>query len=66
MIKNHKTSYQAELSLYNSLGINVLQDELHDNKGQKTIDIRGLTKGVYIYTIKCAGLTTNGKLVVTN
>jgi hypothetical protein len=38
--------------------------ELAGMQGQKVIDLRNLADGVYVYTVKCEGLSQSGKLMI--
>lgn len=58
-------SNKALLTLYNLLGIPIKEDELQGNKGQIVIDLRDITEGVYVYSVKSKGYINNGKLVIT-
>lgn len=54
---------KAELVITNTLGINVLEMELSDNQGRKTLDIDNVPSGVYTYFVKCGEFVKTGKLV---
>ncbi|MCR5660356.1 MAG: zinc-dependent metalloprotease [Bacteroidales bacterium] len=57
---------KALLTLTNSLGVNVFSMELDGVQGNKVIDLRNLSAGVYIYTIRFEHYTETGKLIITN
>ena len=48
----------------NALGVTVMTDELNGNQGQKVLDLRDLSDGVYVYTISCGEYVQTGKLVI--
>lgn len=54
---------KAELVITNTLGINVLEMELSDNQGRKTLDIDNVPSGVYTYFVKCGEFVKTGKLI---
>lgn len=56
---------KASFTLTNTLGVEVLNVELNGNQGQRVMDLRHLSDGVYVYTVSCAGLLYTGKLVIT-
>ena len=56
---------KASFTLTNILGVEVLNVELNGNQGQRVMDLRHLSDGVYVYTVSCAGLLYTGKLVIT-
>lgn len=56
---------RAAVTLANPLGITVLSAELDGRQGKKALDLRGLSGGVYTYTIRCGEHLKTGKLVVT-
>lgn len=55
---------KAMCSLANTLGVKVLEVELNGNKGQKVLDLRSLSNGIYIYSVNCEGFSQTGKLVI--
>ena len=74
-----RQSYQSLARLYESLsqadnadfelasitGVKVMTATLDGNKGSKTLDLKGLPGGVYLYTVHCGNHNYNGKVVVT-
>ena len=56
---------KAELSIFNAMGLRVKLVELEGNEGQKVLDLRELSNGVYTCTITCGGFLQTQKLVVT-
>lgn len=55
---------KAMCSLANTLGVKVLDVELNGNKGQKVLDLRSLSNGIYIYSVNCEGFSQTGKLLI--
>ena len=55
---------KATLTMTNTIGTNVLSTELEGIQGSKILDLRGLTAGVYLYTIRCGQYVENGKIVI--
>lgn len=58
-------SSKATITIINSLGVKVLEFDINDNKGNKTIDLRDMTTGVYLYVVKCGDNVKTGRLVIT-
>lgn len=56
---------KATLTVTNTMGVKVLSTELEGTQGNKVLDLRGLSAGVYGYTVRCGGNVKTGKLVVT-
>ena len=56
---------KAELSIFNAMGIRVKQLELEGNEGQKVLDLRELSNGVYTITVLCGEYYLTEKLVIT-
>lgn len=56
---------KATITIINSLGVKVLEFDINDNKGNKTIDLRDMTTGVYLYVVKCGDNVKTGRLVIT-
>lgn len=56
---------KATITIINSLGVRVLEFDINDNKGNKTIDLRNMTTGVYSYMVKCGDYVKTGRLVIT-
>lgn len=56
---------KATITIINSLGVRVLEFDINDNKGNKTIDLRDMTTGVYLYVVKCGDNVKTGRLVIT-
>ncbi len=63
-LPNEETN--AVLVISNSQGVIVETLNLNGNKGQKLWDTRSISSGSYIYTLKVAGFTKSGKLVIAN
>ncbi len=55
----------ADFELASITGVKVMTATLDGNKGSKTLDLKGLTGGVYLYTVHCGNHNYNGKVVVT-
>lgn len=55
---------RATLTLTSMLGVKVMEVEISGNRGSKVLDLRGLSDGVYGYTIRCGGNAKNGKIVI--
>lgn len=55
---------KASLDIANSLGVKVMSVELSGNQGQKVLDLRNLSDGVYILTLRCGEYVQMNKLVV--
>ena len=55
---------QATIRVTNALGVTVMTAELNGNQGQKVLDLRDLSDGVYVYTISCGEYVQTGKLVI--
>ena len=55
---------KATLTLTNALGVKVATYNLNGHEGQKVLDLRGLSCGVYTYTIYSNSFSQTGKLVV--
>lgn len=55
---------KAMCTLTNTLGVKMLDVELNGNKGQKVLDLRNLSDGIYIYSVNCEGFSQTGKLVI--
>ncbi|MBQ6730252.1 MAG: T9SS type A sorting domain-containing protein [Bacteroidales bacterium] len=49
----------------NALGVTVFSSELNGHQGQKVLDLRHLSDGVYVYTVQCGEFVQTGKLVIT-
>lgn len=56
---------KATINVTNALGITVFSSELNGNQGQKVLDLRHLSDGVYVYTVQCGEYVQTGKLVIT-
>ena len=56
---------KATINVTNALGIAVFSSELNGNQGQKVLDLRHLSDGVYVYTVQCGEYVQTGKLVIT-
>lgn len=56
---------KATINVTNALGITVFSSELNGNQGQKVLDLRHLSDGVYVYTVQCGEFLQTGKLVIT-
>lgn len=56
---------KAIITITNTLGVTVFSSELNGHQGQKVIDLRNLSDGVYVYTVRCGDNLITGKLVVT-
>ena len=56
---------KAELSIFNAMGVKVKQVELDGNQGQKVLDLRELSNGVYTITVLCGEYYLTEKLVIT-
>ncbi len=56
---------KATITIINSLGVKVLEFDINDNKGNKTIDLLDMTTGVYLYVVKCGDNVKTGRLVIT-
>lgn len=54
----------ANISLANALGVTVITQELTGNTGQKVLDLRSLTPGVYTYSVRCGKHLQTGKIVI--
>ena len=54
----------ATLELANTLGVKVLSVELEGCRGNKAIDLRNVSQGFYLYTVRCGDRVATGKLVV--
>lgn len=54
----------ATLTLTNALGVNVASYNLNGHEGQKVLDLRELSCGIYTYTIYSNSFSQTGKLVV--
>ena len=54
----------ATLELANTLGVKVLSVELEGSRGNKAIDLRNVSQGFYLYTVRCGDRVATGKLVV--
>lgn len=54
----------AAVEIVNSLGEKVMQSQLNGNVGQKVLDLRELSNGVYTITILCGEYYQTEKLVV--
>ena len=55
---------KAQMKLVNTFGEIVATYDLLDNEGQKVLDLRGLSSGVYTYTVYCGNFSQSGKLVI--
>lgn len=55
---------KAMCTLTNTIGVKMLDVELNGNKGQKVLDLRNLSDGIYIYSVNCEGFSQTGKLVI--
>ena len=55
----------ADFELASITGVKVMTATLDGNKGSKTLDLKGLPGGVYLYTVHCGNHNYNGKVVVT-
>ncbi|MBQ1667512.1 MAG: T9SS type A sorting domain-containing protein [Prevotella sp.] len=55
---------KAQLKLANTYGVAVATYDLMDSEGQKVLDLRGLSSGVYTYTVYCGNFSQSGKLVI--
>lgn len=55
---------RATLTLTSMLGVKVMEVEISGNHGSKVLDLRGLSYGVYGYTIRCGGNAKNRKIVI--
>ncbi len=60
-----KEETYATLEISDGKGNKIESFVLNGNQGQKLWDIRGIAAGTYIYTIKVAGFTKSGKLVIS-
>ena len=56
---------KATINVTNALGIAVFSSELNGNQGQKVLDLRHLSDGVYVYAVQCGEFLQTGKLVIT-
>ncbi|MBQ8959027.1 MAG: T9SS type A sorting domain-containing protein [Bacteroidales bacterium] len=56
---------KATITITSALGVTVLSSELNGHQGQKVLDLRNLSDGVYVYTVRCGELVQTGKLVIT-
>lgn len=57
---------KAVVTITNALGVHVMQVPLSGNIGQKVLDLRSLSDGVYTYTICSGEFSQTGKLVVAH
>ncbi|MBP5206647.1 MAG: T9SS type A sorting domain-containing protein, partial [Bacteroidales bacterium] len=55
----------AIFELTSMTGVKVLSVELGGNEGSKTLDLRKLPRGVYLYTVNSSGHSLTGKVVIT-
>ena len=55
----------ATMSVFNSLGVKVMEVELDGQQGAKTLDLHGMPDGVYSYVVRCGEYQNTGKLVIT-
>ena len=55
----------ATMSVFNSLGIKVMEVELEGLQGTKTLDLHGMPDGVYSYVVRCGEYQNTGKLIIT-
>jgi hypothetical protein len=54
----------AQFKVFNIHGKAVATRDLQGTESQKVLDLRGLTPGVYTYSVSCGKLTQTGKLVI--
>jgi len=55
----------ATMSVFNSLGVKVMEVELDGPQGTKTFDLQGMPDGVYSYIVRCGEYQNTGKIVIT-
>lgn len=60
------TETQAVLTLTDARGMQIETFVLKGREGQKLIDVRKFTSGIYFYTLTTGTLTTSGKLIVSH
>ncbi len=60
-----KDDTKATVTITSALGVTMLSSELNGHQGQKVLDLRHLSDGVYVYTVRCGEFVQTGKLVVT-
>lgn len=60
-----KDDTKATVTITSALGVTMLSSELNGRQGQKVLDLRHLSDGVYVYTVRCGEFVQTGKLVVT-
>ena len=54
----------AQMKITNAMGVNVATYELSGKEGQKVLDLRNMSSGVYTYTVYCGKQIQTGKLVI--
>ena len=54
----------AQMRIYNALGVSMAAYDLLGNETQKVLDLRDLASGVYTYTVCCGKHSQTGKLVI--
>ena len=54
---------KAEIVITNTLGINVIKEELSGSCGRMTLNLEKLPSGVYTYFVRCGEYVRTGKLI---
>ena len=55
---------RAHMKILNAQGSTVAHYDLQGNTALKTLDLRGFTPGVYVYSVSCGKYLHTGKLVI--